>query len=387
MASNRVSSFQDSWLTDPRFSYWIKRNSTSTTLAICKLCNNKNIDVSGMGASALTSHANGVRHRQKAATANPLASLFFSAKQQTPPAPTSVPTATSSTSNDSTQTNITDTSSTSSASNDSTQTNTTTSLTSSASNDSSQTNTATSSIQTKINSSVASNVLDAEIRWCLKLIESHGSYRSCLDLNRLFSKMFPDSEIASKIKLSKTKSSYIIPHGIAPYFFSMLVKDINTSPYYSLSYDESLNTLLQKEQMDVQIRYWSEEKVCSETRYFTSKFFYRPNADTIMNQILDASSPLDNSRLSMLGQDGPSTNLLVLEKMHRHREENELPVLARVGSCGLHVTHGAFETGFKKTSWKIDGILKAMYRLLQDSPARRDVYLKETGLTNFPKRY
>ena len=83
----------------------------------------------------------------------------------------------------------------------------------------------------------------------------------------------------------------------------------------------------------------------------------------------------------MLGHDGTSTNLLVLEEMQCHHEKNELPVLAKVGSCGLHVTYGAFETGFKKTNWKIDGILKATHRLVQDSLARRDMYLEETGLT------
>ena len=44
---------------------------------------------------------------------------------------------------------------------------------------------------------------------------------------------------------------------------------------------------------------------------------------------------------------------LGVEEMQSHREENELPALARVGSCGLHVTH------------------KALHRLVQDSPARR----------------
>ena len=73
----------------------------------------------------------------------------------------------------------------------------------------------------------------------------------------------------------------------------------------------------------------------------------------------------------MLGQDDPSTNLLVLEGMQSHREENELPALATVGSCGLYTLSGAFETGFKKTNWKINGILKAIHRLVQDSPARR----------------
>ena len=106
---------------------------------------------------------------------------------------------------------------------------------------------ASSSTQPKITSSNnACDVLDAETRCYLKLIESHSSYRSCLDLSRLFRELFP--EIASKFKLSKTKSSYIISHGIALYHPL-------AAPFYSLSYDESLNTLLQNEQMDVQIRY------------------------------------------------------------------------------------------------------------------------------------
>ena len=84
----------------------------------------------------------------------------------------------------------------------------------------------------------------------------------------------------------------------------------------------------------------------------------------------------------MPGLNGLSTNLLVLEEMQSHREENELPALARFGSCGLKFTHSTFETGFKKTNWNIIGILKAMHRLFQDSP-RRDMYLKETGLTTF----
>ena len=50
--------------------------------------------------------------------------------------------------------------------------------------------------------------------------------------------------------------------------------------------------------------------------------------------------------------------------MQSHREENELPALARVGSCELHVTDGSFETGFKKTNWKINVFLKAIHRLI-----------------------
>ena len=211
MASGRVSYCQ--------FSNWIKKNPTSTTHALCKLCNNKYMDVSRMGTSALVSHANGTRHKQKVSAVNPrhcfsrqMSKLHLKLHLLFPPV---------------------------------------------------QHQLAMKQFQKQTTMHLhllkpKSTLLMMQVM-CLKLIESHSSYRSCLVLSRLFRKMFPDSEIASKFKLSKKIQLH--------YFFSMLVKVINASPFYNLTYDESLNTLLQKEQMDVQIRYWSVEKVCSETRY------------------------------------------------------------------------------------------------------------------------
>ena len=92
MASGRVSY--------SRFSNWIKKNPTSTTHALCKLCNNKYMDVSRMGTSALVSHANGTRHKQKVSAVNPLA-LFFKANEQTASKTTpSVPPSSTSTCNE-----------------------------------------------------------------------------------------------------------------------------------------------------------------------------------------------------------------------------------------------------------------------------------------------
>ena len=54
--------------------------------------------------------------------------------------------------------------------------------------------------------------------------------------------------------------SYLLNFGIAPYFKNLLLDEIKASPYYVLSFDESLNTVLQKEQMDVIICYF-----CSNT--------------------------------------------------------------------------------------------------------------------------
>ena len=85
--------------------------------------------------------------------------------------------------------------------------------------------------------------------------------------------------------------------------------------------------------------------------------------------------------MNMLGMDGANINWSVLEKMTVCRVKDELPALV------VHVVNGTFETGFKATDyWNLHGILKAMHRLLHNSPARRDVYMKESMSTIFPKQ-
>ena len=48
------------------------------------------------------------------------------------------------------------------------------------------------------------------------------------------------------------------------------------SPYFVVSYDESLNRILQDEQMDIQIHYCNESLGVVETIYFDSKFLKLP---------------------------------------------------------------------------------------------------------------
>ena len=106
-----------------------------------------------------------------------------------------------------------------------------------------------------------------------------------MDLDKLFKAMFPDSEIAEQFKLSKTKCSYFIKFGIAPVFKTNLTKEINMSPFYSVSFDESMNSVMQQCQMDVVIRYWNETAGNVETRYHDSKFLSRPNAKELLSNI------------------------------------------------------------------------------------------------------
>ena len=72
--------------------------------------------------------------------------------------------------------------------------------------------------------------------------------------------MFPDSEVAQKFSMGKIKSRYMIIYGLAPYFKIELLKKINSSLFYSVSFNESFNSELQKCQNDINVRYWDTKK-------------------------------------------------------------------------------------------------------------------------------
>ena len=49
---------------------------------------------------------------------------------------------------------------------------------------------------------------------------------------------------------------HYLTYGIAPYLKSIITKFIFKTPYFTIMFDESLNSVLQNEQMVIQIRYW-----------------------------------------------------------------------------------------------------------------------------------
>ena len=116
----------------------------------------------------------------------------------------------------------------------------------------------------------------------------------------------------SQMKFEKTKCSYFISYGLAPYIKEQLEIYISSSPLYIVSFDESMNSVLQNEQMDGAIRFWNNSKKQAETRYLTSEFLHRPNAENVVNSLRSAIKHLDQQNLLQLYMDGPSVNWNVL---------------------------------------------------------------------------
>ena len=124
----------------------------------------------------------------------------------------------------------------------------------------------------------------ADILWVIKCVMSHNSFYLC-DNIKLLSTMFKDSEIASGMALGRTNCSYLINFGLDPYFKNVLETKIHVSPLFVISYDESMNTIFQNEQMDMLIRFWNNSKRITETRYFDLMFLSQPNLQNLFGSL------------------------------------------------------------------------------------------------------
>ena len=231
------------------------------------------------------------------------------------------------------------------------------------------------------------SVLKAEVLWAMKSVLSHFSFRASADIGGVFQNMFPDSAIAKKFACRKTKVNYLICFGITPYFKEKLLHKVKEAECFTVSFDEALNKDFQTEQMDVNVRYFYEDRVV--TQYLNSQFMGHTTADELLENLKSSLAQVNNTKLLQISMDGPRVNwkLLSLLCEDREKQDADLPKLLNIGSCGLHVIHGAFCTGCKATEWKVEGVLRSLWYLFHDSPARRDDFKQVTGTTVFPLQF
>ena len=105
-------------------------------------------------------------------------------------------------------------------------------------------------------------------------------------------------------------------------------------------------------------------------------------------KFLSPLKELDCHRIIQISMDGPSVNWSFLEKVKSDldRDPND-PHLLELGSCSLHIVHGAFKTGSEESGFDISHLLTSLYYLFNDSPARQDDYTQLTSSTTFPRKF
>ncbi|MBP1527239.1 MAG: hypothetical protein H9Q66_04895 [Spiroplasma ixodetis] len=235
------------------------------------------------------------------------------------------------------------------------------------------------------------DVIKAEILWSLSRIKCHTSSRSAEYEGNLFPIMFPDSIIAKKYSMKKDKLSYVITYGLAPYYQNELVKRLSNASCFAISIDESLNKICSKAQMDVLVQFWDNTSNKLSTRYLTSLFLEKCTADNMCSTLITALNGfgLKLGNMIQISMDGPNVNLALFKLLHEYLS-NPDPVhskLCDVGTCSVHIVHGAFGTGHKKAGWKVNQFLKRSYFLLKDFPSRRSDYKRLGKTDNFPLKF
>ena len=199
--------------------------------------------------------------------------------------------------------------------------------------------------------------------------------------------MFPDSTIASKMELGKDKLKYVVNYGIAPFFAEGLKKQVDESEWHAVSYDESLNKVIQESEMDLVLRFWDTCNNKVQVRCWDSMFLGHATAADLLKNINDALSGFDLSKQVQLSMDGPSVNWKVLSDMKKEREEAGLNHLVTIGSCDLHVVHGALKSATEATMWNLKATMKGSFEIFKDSSARREDFISITGSTIFPLQF
>ena len=199
------TTFCGHWLSDSRFSDWLRKVEGNESSAKCSYCC-KMFDILNMGESGLTSHMKGKKHKERSPSSS---TLDFHFQKSSDPVSTATPKCISCTLD-----------------------------------------------KTFINSSI----LQAEVRRALKVVMSRYSRSSCNDVTELFKIMFPGSDIAKSFTFAKTKCRYMIVYGLAPYFQSCLLDDLKGIAYHVISYDECFSSALHFGQMDFAIRFFPVQK-------------------------------------------------------------------------------------------------------------------------------
>ena len=301
-----VTTFQADWLSNESYKLWVRKIADNPNNAYCILCK-RTIDITTGGSTALDSHQRGKKHSEivQKQKEDRIGSFFGK--------PT---------------------------------------IEAAVENETAESVAETESTSSKLSNHipyVVDDVLDAEIIWCLHMVKSHLSYRSCDPMPNIFKRMFKNSPVAQKFKMKKDKAKYMIVHGLYPAFKEKLEARISSSPWFSVSFDESLNRHQQECQMDVNIRFWDSEKKIAQSVYYDSKFLLRPNAPNLKEAIFDSIKALSLGKFLHLAMDGPSTNWNVLEFVNEYLIDNGFVKTINIGSCSLHILHGAFQTGIQKT--------------------------------------
>lgn len=85
--------------------------------------------------------------------------------------------------------------------------------------------------------------------------------------------------------------------------------------------------------------------------------------------------------------DGPNVNWKFISLLENYVDQTHDSKFLNIGSCGLHIVHGAFKDAITVSKWTIEQFFTDIFYLFSDSPARRSDYVAVTNHSKFPFKF
>lgn len=213
------------------------------------------------------------------------------------------------------------------------------------------------------------------------------SARATDSMMTLHSDMYEDSELAKKCTLGRTKYSYLLCFGIAPYLEEKLIDQLKKAPEFVVMFDEALNKVSMRCQMDIIVRFWDENELQIVSKYLSSKFLGHTKATDLLAAFCSSLERVGLRKLIAVSMDGPNVNWALLTQLNDLRNLENFPELINVGSCGLHIVHGAAGVGHKASGWNLHEVFSSGYYLFNYTPLRRTQFEEITASSVFPLKF
>ena len=140
--------------------------------------------------------------------------------------------------------------------------------------------------------------------------------------------------------------------------------------------------------MDVNVIFFDSNKQEVVRSFIGSNFMGHASTEDTFVSLKEVHKDWDLfHNLVRVSMDGPNVNWKTAEVIQNHRkiQDPNCPNLIVIGSCGLHVVHGAYGAGQSATDWSLDTFLKAIYSIFKMAPARCEDYLVANNLHKLHK--
>ena len=214
-------------------------------------------------------------------------------------------------------------------------------------------------------------VIEAEVRWATFVAKHNLAFLSSDHATKLFSSMFPDSEIAKKFACGRTKTTAIVKQALAPHYTQKVIQ--NMSNPFSIMMDESndktdksciiLVRVLDPEVGDICTRFLDMPDV----NVGTAANLFDALKSSLVKHGLDFNSTIAFMSDTTNVMKGARSGVQKLIK-------NEHPFLYDVG-CICHLADLTVEAGLKGLPIDIDQLFIDVFYYFQHSSKRKQEFV------------